>query len=752
MLISEGDPFFPDGLPEALTPARNAGANWSLATAAGSTAQRRRKPSATFPDPLALLRAVRHRWLLALTLGVLSGLVAGALAWRLAPPLKYTATAVIEVKWQRPILLADASNDKTEFRIFQSNQLAMMQSALVLSAALAKPAVAELPTVRAQADPQEWLENQLLVEYQAGSELMRLSLAGERPRDLLIVVNAIAETYLDEVLSKDHTDRSASSSKLKALLDDYTEKLTKRRGELRKLAESVGSDNKDTLALKQQFSVQQLATEKAELQKCQTELKRSTAELEVHRANKGDDGPQPLDPSVVAEALSRDPLLERYRTQAEDLEMRIKRTRRLIRGHFDPAVRDLQLKRAAVQQALDIRQAELRPRIEREIRIQLGDPRTDKLGDLENQVKVLTQYESMLREGVERLDREAQSFNHQTIDLQWMKDEITQWDETAKQLGKQYQALNVELKAPQRGRMIARADNARIESGKKRYAAIGMAALAAFGCTLFGVSWREYRLRRVDSADEVVDGLGLRLMGTLPALPQKGRGGTIAAGNTPPPDAARFQSLLIESVDAARAVLLRDCRVEDLRTVMITSASKGEGKSSLASHLAISVARTGRRTLLVDFDLRNPSAHRLFDVALSPGVSELLRGEVDVEEAVYAVTPDLDVAPAGLADAQALRALGQDALPDLIARLKARYDFVVIDSAPLLPVADSLHLAQHADAVVLSVYRDVSRLPAVFAGHERLAALGVRILGVVVTGVTIDHYGHADDYAAVPTH
>ena len=118
------------------------------------------------------------------------------------------------------------------------------------------------------------------------------------------------------------------------------------------------------------------------------------------------------------------------------------------------------------------------------------------------------------------------------------------------------------------------------------------------------------------------------------------------------------------------------------------------------------------------------------------------------------MTPDLDVCPAGACDSRSLRALGPDALAALIARAKAHYDFVVIDSAPLLPVADSLHVCQHADAVVLSVFRDVSRLPAVYAGYERLSALGVRVLGVVVTGVAVGSYGDgpADEYAAAHGH
>ena len=212
--------------------------------------------------------------------------------------------------------------------------------------------------------------------------------------------------------------------------------------------------------------------------------------------------------------------------------------------------------------------------------------------------------------------------------------------------------------------------------------------------------------------------------------------------------AARWQGRLIESVDATRAVLLRECRAEGIRTVMVTSASKGEGKSSLASHLAISLARTGRRTLLVDFDLRRPAVHRMFDVPETPGVCEVLAGESSIDDAARGVAPDLDVMPAGRCGARAFRALGQDVLPELLERLKDDYDFIVIDSAPVLAVADSLLISQHADAVLLSVFRGVSLMPAVRAGFARLESLGVRVLGAVVTGVAVDDF--AESYGDYP--
>jgi polysaccharide biosynthesis transport protein len=726
MLNHSSDPLFPDGLPDVV----------ALRGAANPPPLPRRKPALpSFPDPISLLKAVKHRWLFALTLGTLAGAVAGGIAWKVMPVPRYTAAAEIEVHAFKPILMSDAAPDRTEFKIFQATQLALVQSALVLNSALGRPGIADLATVKAQPDPEEWLESQLIVEFRAGSEVMRLSLSGEREKDVVALVNAVGEAYLEEVLTKDHTDRSANTSTLKVMLDEYSERLTRRRTELKKLAEKIGSDDKQTLALKQQFAVQHLAQEKTELQKVQLELKRTRSELEVYWATREDESPRALDESVVAEALSRDLMVDRLRVQVDKLDSQIRQTARIIRNKSDPALRDLQMRRAAAREKLQARLDELRG--------QRGDPRAEKLDELDKQVKILTQYEKMLVDGINRLEHEAQNFNHEAIDLQWMKDEVTQWEETSRQLGKQYEALNVELKAPQRGRWTVRAEHPRLESSKKRLATLGMAILAAFGGTVFGLSWREYRYRRVDSPEELVEDLGLRLVGTLPALPPPNRG----RSRVPPPDAARFQSLLIESVDAARTVVLRDCQVGDLRSVMITSASKGEGKSSLASHLAISVARTGRRVLLADFDFRSPSAHRLFDIAPGPGIAELLRGEADLDEVVYTVTPDLDVAPAGNCDAQALRALGQGALPELIARMKSRYDFVVIDSAPLLPVADSLLVSQHADAVILSVFREVSRLPAVFAGHARLAALGVRVLGVVVTGVAVQSYGQSYPYA-----
>jgi capsular exopolysaccharide synthesis family protein len=172
---------------------------------------------------------------------------------------------------------------------------------------------------------------------------------------------------------------------------------------------------------------------------------------------------------------------------------------------------------------------------------------------------------------------------------------------------------------------------------------------------------------------------------------------------------------------------------------MITSAVAGEGKTSLATQLASSLARAGRRTLLIDCDLRNPALHRLFDLPEAPGCCEILRTEIDVVDTIQATTVDgLWLLPAGHYDDDAKRALAQVGLEVLLARVRSEFDFIVVDSSPVLPVADTIQVGPHVDGVIFSVLQNVSQLPRVYSATQRLAGLGIPVLGAVVLGTHAD--------------
>ncbi len=257
----------------------------------------------------------------------------------------------------------------------------------------------------------------------------------------------------------------------------------------------------------------------------------------------------------------------------------------------------------------------------------------------------------------------------------------------------------------------------------------GMGAGGAFLLAALLVGLLEFRARRINAPHDLVQGLGMTVVGTVPARPSF----------YPTRRNVHWHMLLAESVDSLRTMLLHGQGSGAVQAALITSAVGGEGKTSLASHLAVSLARSGRKTLLIDGDLRSPAVHQLFNVRPGPGLSELLRGEVHVFEALCpAEVAGLTVLTAGICDARALSRLSQDAVGGILAQLRGSYDFIIVDSSPVLPVTDSLLLARHVDGVILSVLQNVSTLPAVYEAYQRLACLGVVLLGAVVSGARPD--------------
>jgi len=200
-------------------------------------------------------------------------------------------------------------------------------------------------------------------------------------------------------------------------------------------------------------------------------------------------------------------------------------------------------------------------------------------------------------------------------------------------------------------------------------------------------------------------------------------------------------------VDGIAARVLRKAETEQCRVIMVSSAVGGEGKTTLSTQLALSLARTGRRTVLVDFDLRRPAFDAVFGLPLEPGVCEILRDQSPVSTLVHQIaTNNLSVVTAGRWDRLALASLSNGAAAAMFKTLREEYDFVVVDTSPILPVADARFVSQHVDSVVLSVFRDVSEAPKIQAACEILAAFGVQTVEAVVTGSNDNVYGEHMGY------
>ncbi|MDR3635937.1 MAG: polysaccharide biosynthesis tyrosine autokinase [Isosphaeraceae bacterium] len=246
---------------------------------------------------------------------------------------------------------------------------------------------------------------------------------------------------------------------------------------------------------------------------------------------------------------------------------------------------------------------------------------------------------------------------------------------------------------------------------------------------------------RVRTLDEVRRVLQLTSLGQVPQLPEAlatrlEHAGLICQG-MPRSPAAEAYKVVRANIELAR-------RGRDLRVILVTSPREHEGRTTVASNLAVCLAQAGRRVLLVDADLRHPSLHAIYSLARERGLAQVLRGAQPLGRAVQATgVAGLEVLCSGPEVPNPAELLSSTHLHDTLARAREAYDVVIVDSPPLLTVADTSILGTAADATLLVVRASQTRRVDARHATEILSGLGTPLLGAVVNGVGPEWAGGA---------
>jgi capsular exopolysaccharide synthesis family protein len=175
---------------------------------------------------------------------------------------------------------------------------------------------------------------------------------------------------------------------------------------------------------------------------------------------------------------------------------------------------------------------------------------------------------------------------------------------------------------------------------------------------------------------------------------------------------------------------------KELRVILLTSSTPGEGKSFVAANLALAAAHVGRRVLLVDADMRRPRQHRVWEIPNLLGLSNILAGQTQLKNAVQEVSPQVNMLPAGKIPPNPVALLDSQRMADLIAEARNDYDFVIIDTPPLTAVTDPLIVGKYVDGLLLVVRPGKVEYSAVKSSKLLLNHGKVPILGMVVNGIS----------------
>jgi capsular exopolysaccharide synthesis family protein len=212
------------------------------------------------------------------------------------------------------------------------------------------------------------------------------------------------------------------------------------------------------------------------------------------------------------------------------------------------------------------------------------------------------------------------------------------------------------------------------------------------------------------------------------------------AGQPLPIDASlvthfRPKSLESEAYRGVRTALYFSTQGRGHQVIQVTSPNASEGKSTLAANLAISIAQSGKRVILIDADFRKPRVDKLFKIESALGLATVIAGERPLREAIqFSEVPNLSLLPCGPRPANPAELLTSPQFVEVLAEIRQQFDFVIIDTPPVLAVSDPSIVAPRADGVLLTLQISKNGRPAAERAKEALTSLGANLLGVVVNG------------------
>jgi polysaccharide biosynthesis transport protein len=714
----------------------------------------------------------RHWWrILALWL-VVSAPIAFLLYMAIQPT--YEATSLLRVEPAVPDPLSPLIRNSAEIQgsTYLRTQVGLITSAKVLNPAIADPLVVNLATIRKSVDPKTDLLDKLKVVIVPDTNLIRIALELPNPEEATTIVQAVVQSYLTQNTEYSRGANRDLTESLKQQLRKIAEEINLKKSMLKDLYKKgnisvlkkpeLSVNNDDTNGLQPSFknvSEGHLHNVIAQLDETGLELIEAMSTLEVkrdtHKAiqQRTEEPVEQTDGQKLArvtEEFTRDPEVIALKQEVEETQTHLERLKGNVRQSHDPAVVSAQRQLNKLEQEYKYLWNSKYQEIVDRLSMRPGDNAQLLIAiqEFEQKVETLKKKKAKLTDLFKVLELEQKTTNDDTFEAAFLSHEVQSlqnWEEIVKG-----NLERLKFEASQDKYRVALVDSAtasRTPSNNKRLKYMAVAPVGVLFAMLGLFLFLEIKAERV--ADP--DALSTRVRSEVYALP-------------PLPTARSMRKLsvsdeedqieqFIQRLDHLRfAVCGNPAELGRGRSVLITSAIGGEGKSTLAAQLALRCGNAGMSTLLIDSDFRRAALCRLFDVPEDgPGLSDMLKDEATIDEVTIPVQGGaFYLLPAGTPvnrHQDTSRLLQSPKFGDLMSKLRQGYDLIIIDSPPVLPVPDALILGRWTDGAVIAVRYDISRFPQVERARRQLDNAGITVLGTVINGMrqSDSYYGRYTD-------
>jgi capsular exopolysaccharide synthesis family protein len=549
------------------------------------------------------------------------------------------------------------------------------------------------------------LQSRIAIEPLPGGRLVNVRFNAYDPALAALVANTLAELYIEQSVNLRFTTSSEATEFLSDRLQDQKVKLEVAERALQEFKKAHGllNFNEDQGVLTERIAALERATMMARMQRIAKEA--------LHNQLRS------LPAAQIASnpaAVQASPVLQEARARLADLRAEERRLSESL-GDRHPDM---------VRVRADIRAAEDR----------LGGEGQAYLRTLQTEIQAARDQEDTLQASLETTKKEALDSNAAAVEYAVLKREVDSSKQMLQSLMSRSKetGLETELKSSNI-RIVERAEvpGAPIVPRRGRNYQIAFVVGLALGIGLALLF--EHLDNTLKTPEDVKTTLGLPFLGMVPEViakpgasrPLMMKGAEVSAVN----DSYRIlrTNLLFSRPDNQGGVFL------------VSSANPGEGKTTTVANLAASLAQNGGKVLAIDADLRRPTMHQLFGVTKVPGLTDLIVGSCQASAAIKSTRfKDLQTIPCGYIPPNPTELLGSASLREVIRALSSHYSWVLIDTPPILAMADTPVLAPFVDGAILVVGAEQSSRTAVQRAVDQLLSVGGKITGVVLNKVNLE--------------
>lgn len=555
----------------------------------------------------------------------------------------------------------------------------------------------------AQSEAIDAFLSRLSVSPIRNSRLVDVKYRSTDPALATSIVNAVATNFIEQNLEYKFLASKEAGDWLAARLGEQRKAVEDAEAKLQQYRE-----RNDAIAFEdtQNIVVQKLADLNAAVTRAKTERIQKEALYQQLQASQAD--PARLDsfPAILSNAF-----IQQQKTELAGLQQQLAQLGEKL-GDKHPDI-------VKIKSAIQLSQTKLHGEIAKVVQ------------SVRSEYQAALSQENSLTAALNQQKGEALSMNRKAIDYAVLERDVQSTTQIYTSLMQRAKETGVsgELKTSNI-RVVDAAEKPRAAVSPQRRLNL---LLALFGGTFFACGlafFFEYLDSRIKNPEELRNHLGLVYLGLLPAIREAGEAPLLSS-----PVPANFS----EAFRAVRTNVIFSSAEEGARSLVVTSTGPGEGKSVVASNLAVSLAQTGQRVLLIDADMRKPRVHTVFGLQQEPGLSNLLVGGAKASEVVRKGNMQgLWLLPAGKVPPNPAELLGSARCRDFVHSLREHFDWVIIDTPPVMAVTDASLVAHYASGVVFVVGAEMTSRHAAKRALDQLEQVRATLIGGVLNRVDIE--------------